>query len=163
MKTAIAIFLLAPAVLLADDASKTAKIEEMIRITKADQIAQQMIDQMTPILKTQMSKVDVPAEQRAAFNQMVEEMTTKMTAMIKEKLSWDKLGPVFMKIYSETYTEEEIEGIVAFYKTPAGQAMLQKMPLLIQKTTAYSQELLGSVLEHELPAMIQEMQRKYGK
>jgi hypothetical protein len=37
-------------------------------------------------------------------------------------------------LYDEVYSEEQITGILAFYKSPAGQAFLNKMPLLVSKS-----------------------------
>ncbi len=39
---------------------------------------------------------------------------------------WQKIKPDFVKAYSEVYTEEELSGIIAFYNSPVGQALLTK-------------------------------------
>jgi len=39
-----------------------------------------------------------------------------------------------VKAYAETFTEAEIAGAVEFYKSPAGQAILDKITQLLQKT-----------------------------
>lgn len=35
-----------------------------------------------------------------------------------------------MQLYAKTYSETKIDGILAFYKSPAGQAMLARTPEL---------------------------------
>ena len=65
-----------------------------------------------------------------------------------EELAWNKLEPVYVRIYRESLTQDEVDGIIAFYKTPAGQAMVKKLPALMQKVMA------------ELPAMMNPMMQK---
>ena len=36
------------------------------------------------------------------------------------------MGPDLVKLYSDAYSENELDGILAFYRTPAGRAMLAK-------------------------------------
>ncbi len=151
-----AVLLFAPALMLADDASKAAKIEELCLITHMDQLSQQIIDQIAPIVKTQMG--NVPAEQRAAVNELMDKLTT----LIANRLNWDSLKPAFVKLYSDTYTEEEVEGMIVFYKTPVGRAMLEKMPALMQKAMAISQDTMRDILP-EIQRSIEEIKRKYDK
>jgi len=70
------------------------------------------------------------------------------------------MKPVYIKLYDETLTEEEVNGAVAFYKTPAGQALLNKMPLLMQKSMVVMQEMLGEMIP-EFTKMGEELTKKY--
>lgn len=45
------------------------------------------------------------------------------------------------KVYTGTFTEQEIDGILNFYKSPEGQAFLQKIPLLTQRAVAVGQQM----------------------
>jgi hypothetical protein len=106
----------------------------------------------------QLNKMDVPAGERQA----ADEIQQKSMAVVSDRMSWDKLKPALVKVYSETYTEEEINGIVAFYKSQAGQAMLEKSPLLMQRVMAMSQELVGD-LTPEIKRITEEVKQKYKK
>ena len=63
-----------------------------------------------------------------------------MSAMFKEELSWKVLEPMFLKIYRESLTQYEVDGMVDFYKSDAGKALALKMPLIMQKTMQSMQE-----------------------
>jgi hypothetical protein len=43
--------------------------------------------------------------------------------------------------YASAFTEKELEGIVAFYESPTGQAAIQRTPQLMQKSVAIAREL----------------------
>ncbi|TJZ73208.1 DUF2059 domain-containing protein [Chitiniphilus eburneus] len=52
------------------------------------------------------------------------------------------LKPDYIKLYRDTFTQEEIDGLIAFYKTPAGQALVDKMPLVLQNISGILQSRL---------------------
>ncbi|HEV2687663.1 MAG TPA: DUF2059 domain-containing protein [Bryobacteraceae bacterium] len=147
-----------PALVYADEASKAAKIEEMLALTHADRIVGQMTAQMQPMIAAQIQKMDLPNDARPA----VEEMQKKMIEWMSSKLSWEKMKPIYVKIYAETLTEEEIASAVEYYKTPAGQAILNKMPILIQKSMSVMQEMMGDMIP-ELTKISEDLAKKYKK
>ena len=64
-----------------------------------------------------------------------------------------------MKVYTDTYTEEEIDGILAFYKSPVGKAFLQKMPEVMQRSMPVMMQMMGD-LQPELKTMMEGMKEK---
>lgn len=151
-----ALLLNSPAPARADESSKNAKIDEMMRLTHADRMITQMFEQMKNAVKSQMPKEGLSEEARKS----AEETQAKVMDLIAARMSWDRMRPAFAKIYSETFSESEIDGIIGFYKSPAGQAMLEKMPLLIQKSMGVSQELMRDV-GPEIERMVKEMKEKH--
>lgn len=140
MKSLI-LLLVAVTPMVADQASKNAKIEEMLTITHVDRVMAQMLDQMKRSVTTQVAKMDIPENSKAS----AVEMQRKMIDLIADRMSWDRAKPKFVQLYDETFTEADIDGILAFYKSPAGQRMLEKMPELMQKSMAVGQELVGNI------------------
>ena len=103
--------------------TKTAKIEELFRLMKVDQMQKQMFAQMT---------ASIPPEQRQA--------SSKVMALLSEKMGWDVMKPAYVKLYDDTFTENEISGILMFYESAPGQAFLSKMPLLMSNMMAIVQK-----------------------
>lgn len=137
--------------LRADEASKSAKAEELLQLMQGDQ----MMKMMEPMMKGMMAQMgkDIPAEQRAK----VGEMQGKMMALVA--VSFSKAKPALAKVYTDTYTEEEIDGILAFYKSPAGKAFLQKMPEVMQRSMPVMMQMMGD-LQPEIKKMMEGMQEK---
>ena len=122
---------------------KMAKIEEMFQITKPEQMLQQMMQQMHAMQAAQLDKTNLTPEKKAQAEQAMQ----KMSRVLEERLSWEKLKPIYTKIYDETFTSEELSGIVAFYKSPAGRAMVEKMPVLMSKSMTAVQQQMGDVMQ----------------
>ena len=70
-----------PALALADEASKTAKIEEMMQLSNMDRMTTQMMDQVKTMLSSQLSSI--PAEARQA----ADEMQQKMMKLLADRLN----------------------------------------------------------------------------
>jgi uncharacterized protein len=139
----------------ADEATKNAKIEELLKLTNADRMVSQMFDQMKSIEMNQLNSMNIAPDQRA----LVQQTQEQILQLLQNALSWDKLKPALVKVYTETFTEEEIDGILNFYKTPAGQALLQKMPTLIQRSMQTGQQMVADVLP-QIQKMTEDLKRK---
>ncbi len=137
--------------LWADDASKSAKIDEIFRLTRVDQVQKQMLDQMKAVLPSVEEQMGVPGDP----HEMSDELQTRILDYLSSRLSWEKMKPGFTKLYSDAFTEDEIDGMLAFYKSPAGQAMLTKMPQLASKSMAMAKEQMAGVYP-ELRRIVQE-------
>ena len=52
---------------------------------------------------------------------------------------------MYVRLYKETFSEEEVKGMLAFYRTPSGQAVIHKMPLLMQKVMLETNTMIRSM------------------
>jgi len=126
-----------PAPARADDASRLAKATEMMQIAMGDQMTKSMEQTMKAMTAT-MGK-DMPVDQRAKAGEMAEKsMSLAMAAFNKAK-------PALAKAYADTYTEEELDGILAFYRSPVGRALIQKAPEASQRAMPVIMQVMNEV------------------
>jgi uncharacterized protein len=64
-------------------------------------------------------------------------------------------------VYGQTFTVDEMRQITAFYRTPAGQKVMEKMPAVVQQTSVLGQAF-GRKLQDELREKIADELRKRG-
>ena len=135
----------------ADEASKSAKAQELLQLTQGDQ----MMKMMEPMMKGVLAQAekDIPAEQRAKIGEMQE----KIMALVAASLN--KAKPALAKVYTDTYTEEEIDGILAFYKSPVGKAFIQKMPEVMQRSMPVMMQMMSD-LQPQMKTMIEGIKEK---
>jgi hypothetical protein len=126
--------LLATSLASAQGLSKEAKIERLLDVTNGQATMNQVFEQMKAAMAPAIPANATP-EQRAK----AQELQSKILDLMKNQMSWEKVRPAYVKAYSETFSEEEINGILAFYESPAGRAMQAKMPMLISKVMALAQ------------------------
>jgi hypothetical protein len=99
--------------------------------------------------------MDVSPERKAR----AQELQSKISRLISGGLSWEKLRPQYVKLYSGTFMEEELAAILAFYKSPAGRAMLEKMPQLMLKSMSIGQQAVANI-QPEIERLVREEQEK---
>jgi len=125
----------------AQELTKQAKIERILALTNADASMDQILNQVKAMTAS-MAPPGTTPEQRA----QEQEVQNKVLDLVKALMSWDKMRPQYVKIYDDTFSDEEINGIFAFYQSPAGRAMLDKMPLLLSKTLAVVQAQMADLM-----------------
>jgi hypothetical protein len=77
----------------------------------------------------------------------IDQRRDESVSLMKELLDWKKLEPMYVRIYQKSFTQPEVDGMLAFYKTPAGQAVISKMPTVMQSSIDEMQQLMGPVME----------------
>jgi hypothetical protein len=64
-----------------------------------------------------------------------------------------QIAPPLRQIYQESFTQEEIDGLIAFYESPAGVAFVEKMPFAMQKSMSIMQSRMAPMMEKIKAAM----------
>ncbi len=66
---------------------------------------------------------------------IVSEASAAMVAMLKEEIRPEALEPAYVGIFRRSLTQQEVEGMNAFYKSDAGRALLTKMPVVMRQVS----------------------------
>nr|WP_276510032.1 DUF2059 domain-containing protein [Niveibacterium umoris] len=53
---------------------------------------------------------------------------------------------MFLDIYQKTFTQKEVDGMLSFYKSPAGQAVIKKMPQVMQASMQIMQARMSKLV-----------------
>ncbi|PLX41718.1 MAG: hypothetical protein C0608_05005 [Deltaproteobacteria bacterium] len=137
-------------------------VTELMKAMKMDKIAEQVIPQVKQFVGQMSSQMKLPEEARPDFEKFQEKVIERSFEVMDLNGSNGELKAIF----SDVYTFEELEGILDFYKSPVGQSMIDKQPLLMQKIMQYNQEKMQLLLP-EIQRMGAEfsakMKEKFGK
>ena len=83
----------------------------------------------------------------------------KVVAIMQEDLNWDVMEPHIVEIYGQTLTQQEVDGMIAFYQSSAGQSILKKMPLIMQKSMIMMQKMMPPMMKKIIP-VVEEMKKE---
>jgi uncharacterized protein len=67
------------------------------------------------------------------YKRVFDRVMSKYDDYSKEIFDWSKLEPEYVTLYDQLFTEDEIRGILEFYRTDAGKASLRAMPIILTK------------------------------
>ena len=122
-----------------------ASVRELLEITQARKLSEGTVAQMDQFMNEAMNRELAGRVPTAEQQAILDDLRTKLVALIGDALKWEKLEPRYVDIYRKSFTDEEVAGMLAFYKTPAGQAVINKMPIVMQHTMGLVQDLLQDI------------------
>jgi len=143
-RLALLLVLCLPLTARADEASQRAKARKMLAALHVESQIQQAANNMQLQISVAIEK-EVGSNPTPETKTKVVDAENKISQIIREKLSWKVLEPSFVDVYAKAFTEQEMDQIIAFYKTPGGAALIQKMPAVDaqvdQSTSSKLQEI----------------------
>ena len=86
---------------------------------------------------------DLNDKQKAELDKVAE----TFSARVKTELTFAKIEPLYTKVYKESFTQEEVSGLIAFLNSPAGAAYLKKMPQVQQKAAEANRSLMVPLMK----------------
>ncbi len=154
---ALLVLLAAAGPALAQEPADDARIDRLIEISRTRQTLDAMLPQIEASQRQMAAQMAGGRELDAAQQQRLDRILEGSAAAIRKAMAWENLAPMYRDIYRQTFTGEDIDAIIAFYESPTGQRMLDKMPELMQNTMAAMQRLVMPMLqdvERELAAEV---------
>lgn len=122
----------------AQELLKVSQAESMLTAARAN-LEQQMRDTMDSMLAQE--KLD-PAQREA----VTRGVPARVAELISKALDWPAVEKDMVQVYRDNFTEEEVAGQIVFYRSPVGQSVLNKMPAVMQQSTALAMRRMQTVL-----------------
>lgn len=130
----------------ADTKPSEASLEELLTITES----QKLIDAMWPQVEGMMNNAAKQALGNSSLNdeqqKVLEGANSKMAVVFKEEFSFDKMKPMMISIYKESFSQDEVDSMIKFYKSKGGQAVIKKMPVVMQSTMGNVQAQMSTII-----------------
>lgn len=151
----------------------TAKVSEMISLSSAKQQYDQMVGVVSRSLQgaflrglqEALQQNPIGPEQEAKVRQIVErhaqDLTGQYASRLNEIMPWDVLvKEVYVPVYVKHFSPEEIDVLLAFHRSSAGQKFNEKVPVIMQDASqtvnAKYGEALGSLAQALITEQIQQ-------
>ena len=126
-------------------------VDKLINVMNLNQLMQDTLKQLRPqldqqayvIVQSVVKHENLSPQEQVIANQLADKLYTQSQKM----LAWDKLKPVYSKIYGDVFSAEEVKAQIDFYSSSVGQSILQKTPLVAQETMKIMNDQLSSVMQ----------------
>lgn len=125
-------------------------IDALLKLTRVESLLNTVYGQMEQMMRQGMMQAVAGKSLSKEQQRVIETAPKEFAAVMRSELSWASLRPVYVDIYRATFSQEEVNGMIAFYRTPAGAALIEKMPVVLQKSNA--------AMQGRLPGLVQKMQ-----
>ena len=122
-------------------------VEALLVATKSESLTESVSANMENTLRQGLTQSIAGKKLTPQLQRFVDNAPRQFAEAMKEELSWTTLKPMYVQLYQETFTQEEVDGLIAFYRSPAGEALTNKMPIVAQKTMQLVQSRLAPIME----------------
>jgi hypothetical protein len=111
------------------DAEKEANIRRLVELSGVKSNMAASVAAMSTMIRASLEKSGMNNEKARAFSDLV-------LAKMQEKMAsrFDSLLEMLMPVYDKYYTNEDLEGLIAFYGSPLGQKLLKSMPDVLRES-----------------------------
>jgi hypothetical protein len=127
-----------------------ADIERLLKASRAQSMLNAILPQMEEMQRQQFEQItsgkDLTVEQKAE----VQRIQTRTNEIVRKALAWDEMRPLYIDVYKQTFSAEDVRAMAKFYESPAGKNLLDKTPALMQN-------LMGAIQKKIIP-MMEELQ-----
>jgi uncharacterized protein len=97
-------------------------------------------------------------QQNPGLGKDLNEVAAKLRTELKPRFS--EITNEVALLYARNFTEQELKEILAFYKTPTGQKLLQKQPKVIDTSMSFAQTWANKLSDEVIAKMRAEMKKK---
>ncbi len=123
-----------------------ASIRELIAVTESRKMLDGMWRQVDSAMQAGMKQALAGETLNPDQQKILDDMGTKMVALFKAEMAWSTFEPMLVAIYRKSFTEPEIKGMLQFYESAAGKAVIAKMPTVMQSSLQAAQSRMASLM-----------------
>ena len=148
---------IAAAIFIAFDASagpaNQESVETLLAVTRTETMMDSMSGGMEQMMRQGMQQAAQGKTLTAEQQRIFDAVPARFVAVMRAEFGWAKMKPMYVQLYRDTFEQEEIDGLIAFYRSPVGQAFTSKMPLIMQKSMALTQAQMQTFIPKMKAAM----------
>lgn len=135
--TALAFALLAAQPALAEEAKPTdASIKQLLEAMHSKAVMDSYMSQIQSTVRDSMQQASAGQQLNAKQQKILDDFQAKVVGMVKQELNWAELEPTILEVYRKSFNQSEVDGMLKFYRSGVGQAVIEKMPMVTQQTMA---------------------------
>jgi hypothetical protein len=146
---------IAPAVWAAGSEPSDASVKQLLEIMQMHKSLNMIGAQMDNMMQKAAEQAANGHPLSSNAKQSVARCRDDLHVTIRDDLSWDKMEPVYVEIYQNTFTQNEINALIAFYKTPLGKSIVVKLPEAMKTAELQTLQTVNQMMNR-----IREMQRE---
>jgi len=130
-------------------------IDTLLTLSKSESRLESIYETMEQAMRQGMAQASVGKSLSAEQQRVLETAPKRFVDVMRNEFTWESLKPMYIEIYRDTFTQDEIDGLISFYQSPIGMVFVNKMPEVMQRSMVSMQSRLQPMLEKMRAAMRQ--------
>ena len=135
-------------------AASVDKVREFFQVMGMHKMMTDLIPTMTAAMVNGMKQgnANIPADVPDIIGKVVNETITPLLPQMEN---------ASIKLYADNLTDEEVDAALAFYRTPVGQRLLQKLPAMAQQGMQIGQQIVSTHIPELQQRLQAELQKRH--
>lgn len=130
----------------AEPLASEASVRALLAVTQSEKLLDSTMGQIDAMMQRSMRQALAGQTLAADQQKIMDKMRARTIALFREDMKWETLEPMFIDIYKRSFTQKEIDGMLDFYRSEPGQAVIAKMPVVMQNTMQAMQERMAVMM-----------------
>jgi hypothetical protein len=123
-----------------------ADVNRLLAASRAQNMLDAMLPQMEAMQAQQFAEIaqkqSLTPEQKAGL-QRIQQRTSQT---LRQALAWSQMRPMYVDLYKQSFSKEDVLAMAEFYESPAGQSLLDKTPALMQNLMVAIQQKMTPLM-----------------
>ncbi len=119
--------------------------ERFLIVTRQKEQNRKLLDLMKTQMAREMNRLSKANNWDENQRKLIEKYSSKMTNILMEELSWEKIKGNHLKIIKSIYSDEELRSLIHFFESELGQLYINKQQIAMQKLGESSQNVMQNI------------------
>lgn len=111
-----------------------ASIRQLFEVMHSSKLLDAYVTQIDDTVRTSMQQAFAGQQPTPQQQKIMETLGRDIASLVKEELNWASFEPMMIEVYRNTFSRHEVDGMLRFYRSEAGQAVIAKLPAAMQQT-----------------------------
>lgn len=139
-------------------------LNELMQVVQAEKMSQKMIQQFQTSFSSVFDamKIDdkLTPEQEKELNGIMSEFMQDIMSDMASQQSISEMMSYYLAAAKQTYTQSEVDAMIAFYGSEEGRSIIEKQPVVMQKYMHNIQPYFAKKMQLMQQEALPELQRK---
>jgi hypothetical protein len=152
---ALMLALLACQSVVAAEGPSEASVRELLAVMDSRKVIENTLGQVDAMMQASIKDALQGKTLTSDQERILADMRARMLALLNDAMQWEVLEPMFLDVYEKSFSQKEVDGMIKFYKSETGRAVIAKLPAVLQHTMGLMQNRMAAMMPQ-----LQQIQRE---
>jgi len=109
-------------------------IRQLFEVMHSSGLLDAYLTQVDTTVRASMQQALAGQQVNPKQKKILEDMGREIGSLVKAELNWSAIEPVMIEVYRNTFSQHEVDGMLKFYRSEVGQAVIAKLPTAMQQS-----------------------------
>jgi hypothetical protein len=111
-----------------------ASVRQLFEVMHSSSLLDAYLTQIDGTVRASMQQALAGQQLNPKQKKILEDMGREIGSLVKAELNWSAIEPVMIEVYRNTFSPHEVDGMLTFYRSEVGQAVIAKLPAAMQQS-----------------------------